>query len=102
MLAHAYNIIIDHGVRSPVNVKEVVDGLNNTGKWLLYILMTTVQLSVAADYESQTGKHTSDANTDISLAREFKKHISDPTQAHYLLYHGKDRKHASKQIWTDS
>ena len=71
MLAHAYNIIIYHGVRSPGNVKEVVDGLNNTGKWLLYIFMTTVKLSVAVDYESQTGKHTCDANTDIIVAREF-------------------------------
>ena len=50
--------------------------------------MPTVRLRGAADYDSQT----STANTDISLAREFQKHISDPTRAHILLNHGKDIK----------
>ena len=59
--------------------------------------MPTVRLRGAADYDSQT----STANTDISLEREFQKHISDPTQAHGLLDHGKDRKRASKKKWTE-
>ena len=45
--------------------------------------------------------HTSTANTGISLAREFQKHISDPKQAHGLFDHCKDRKCASKWKWTD-
>ena len=59
--------------------------------------MPTVQLRGAADYDS----HTSTANTDISLEREFQKHISDPTQAHGLLDHGKDRNFSSRLKCTD-
>ena len=40
-------------------------------------------------------------HTDISLAREFQKNISEPTQAHGLLDHGKDRKRANKEKWTE-
>ena len=41
------------------------------------------------------------SNTDICLSRGFQKHISDPTRAHGLLDHGKDRKCADKRKWTD-
>ena len=61
------------------------------------VLMTTLQLPDAADYKSQMAMHTSTANTGISFAREFQKHLSDPTWAHGLLNHGNYRKHASKQ-----
>ena len=44
--------------------------------------------------------HTSTANTDINLGREFQKHLSDPTRAYGLLDQGKDIKSASKQKWT--
>ena len=46
----------------------------------------------ASDYESHMAMHISTVNTDISLAREFRKHCSDPTQANGFLDHGKDRK----------
>ena len=61
------------------------------------MLMKNVQLPGAEAYESQMEIHTSTANTEISLARKFQKHLSDPTQAHGLLYHGKGRKFASKR-----
>ena len=51
----------------------------------------------AKAYESHTVMHTSTANTDISLEREFQKHLSDPTRAQGLLDHSKYIKHASKQ-----
>ena len=63
--------------------------------------MTNVQLPGAAAYDSQMEIHTSNVNTDTSLSREFQKHLSDPTRAHGLLYHGKDIKHASKRKWND-
>ena len=59
------------------------------------MLMTTVHLPGVEDYDSQIEIHNSTANKDISLARELKKHISDPTRAHVLLDHNKDRKHTS-------
>ena len=80
MLEHAYNIIIDHGVGAPEHVREVFDGLNATEKGFLSMLITTVQLTGVADYNSQMAMHTSTANIDISLEREFQKHISDITR----------------------
>ena len=70
MLAHKYNIMIDSDVGAPGHGREVVDGLNATN-FFLSMSTTTVQLPVALAYESQTAMHTSTANTDISLAREF-------------------------------
>ena len=54
------------------------------------IFMKTVQLPGTADYGSQMEMHTSTAYTVISLAREFQKHLSDPTLAHGLLDHVKN------------
>ena len=44
MLAHVSNIIIDWGVWSPVHSGEVVNGLNDTDKMLISMLIMTVQL----------------------------------------------------------
>ena len=71
-------------------------------KNLLSISMTTVQLPGIAAYDSHMEMHTSTENTEISLAREFQKHLSKPTWAHGFLDHGKDIKCISKQKWTDS
>ena len=101
MLEHAYNIIIYRSVGDPGHGRDVIDGLNDTHKIFISMLMTTVQLTGAEDYESQMEVHTSTENKDISLAREFQKHLSDPTWAYGLLDHGKGRKLASKQKWTD-
>ena len=102
MLSHAYNSIIGSGIIAPGHVREVVDGLNSTNKWFISMLMPTVQLPGAASYDSQMTMNTSNTNTDISLAREFQKHISSPTRAYGLLDHGKYRKSVSKRKWTDS
>ena len=69
ILAHAYNIIINRGVGAPVYGRDVVDDLNDTDKRFISMLMTTVQLSCAAAYESQIEINTTTANTYISLAR---------------------------------
>ena len=45
--------------------------------------------------------HTSTANTEIILAREFKTK-SDPRRTHVLLDHGKDKKCSSKHNCNDS
>ena len=69
MLAHAYNIITDHGVGVPGHEIEVVDDLNATEKSFLSVFMTTVQLTGAVYYDSHMAMHTSPENTYISLAR---------------------------------
>ena len=75
IFAHTYNIIIDHGVGSPVNGREVVDDLNGTEKKCLLMLMTTVKLPGAASYETQMPMHNSTVNTGIIVAKEFYKHL---------------------------
>ena len=42
MLAHTYNIIIDHGVGAPGHGRKVVDGLNDIYNFFLTMLTTTV------------------------------------------------------------
>ena len=46
------------------------------------MVIPTVKLPGAAAYESHMSMHTSTSNTDISLARAFQKHLSEPTRAH--------------------
>ena len=65
------------------------------------MLMISVQRPVAASYESQVEIHTSTTNTEISLAREFQKHISYPTWSHGLLDLGNDIKLGSKWKWNE-
>ena len=65
------------------------------------MLTTTVKLPGAASHDSNMEINTSTANKDISLTKEFKDHFPDPTQAHGLLDHGKDRKCAGKCKWTE-
>ena len=40
-----YSVIIDRGISAPVHVKELVSGLNATGKRYIYQLISNVQLS---------------------------------------------------------
>ena len=65
------------------------------------MLITTVKLPGALDYESHMVIHTSTTNKCISLAKEFQKHLSDPTKAHGLLDHCKDIKCDSKRKCND-
>ena len=46
ILAHAYNIIFDHGVRAPGHVREVIYGLNDTNKCFVSMLNKTVHCLV--------------------------------------------------------
>ena len=81
---------------SPGHIREVVYGLNTTEKIFISMLMTTVQLTGEASYESYTKWHTSTLNTDISLSGEFPKHLSDPIRKHIVIDHGNNRTPDSK------
>ena len=63
--------------------------------------MKTVQLPNAATKNTQMVIHTSTENAYISLTKEFRKHLSDPSHAHELIYHDKYRKHASNRKETE-
>ena len=73
MLAHTYNIITDYGVGAPVHGREVIDGFNDTEKWLFSMLMTYVQLPGVSSYDTQISLHASSAYSDLCLARDLKK-----------------------------
>ena len=62
-VSHAYIIVIECGVGAPVHEKDVVYGLNSTGKRFLSMFMTTVQLPGAATNDSQMVMNTSMSNT---------------------------------------
>ena len=51
MLSQVYNNMIDRGVVEPGHGREVFGGLNDTKKWLISMLITTVLLSGASDYD---------------------------------------------------
>ena len=51
MLSHAYNIIIDCSVGTPVNGRDVVYGLNTTDIRFIYMLITMVKLPGASGYK---------------------------------------------------
>ena len=59
MLSHAYNIIIDCSVGTPVNGRDVVYGLNTTDIRFIYMLITMVKLPGASGYKKQIEIHTS-------------------------------------------
>ena len=65
------------------------------------MLMITGQFPCSATIKSYMIMHTAMSNSDISLAREFQNHLSDPKRAHGLIYHRKDRKLYIKLKWTD-
>ena len=65
MLSHAYNIVIDFVIVAPIHVKDFVDGLNDTDKTFLIILMTSVKLPVADTNNSQLVMHTALSYTDM-------------------------------------
>ena len=83
--SHAYNLVIDRGGVAPGHGKYVVYCFNATDKRFLTVLVKTVQLPGTATNDSQMFIHAAMNNTDISLARVFQKHLSDPTHSHGLL-----------------
>ena len=61
------------------------------------MLMTTFQLHGSADYDSHMSINTSTAIKDAIIAREFQKHLSDPTLKYGVIDKGKDMKWTIKR-----
>ena len=76
MLSQAYNIIINNGVSEPGHCRELVDGIKITYKRFLFHLMESLQLPGLKYYGTQMAMHYATQNADVSLAREFQKHLS--------------------------
>ena len=101
MLSYVYNIVIDCGIGAPGHGKDVVYGLKDTEESFLSMLITTVQLPGESTNNSQFAMYTSNINTYIIIEMGCQKHISDPTRAHGLVDHGKDRGKVSKRKWME-
>ena len=56
------------------DMSEVIDSLNAIGKSFIFQLMPIVQLTAAKGYDTHMVMHTGTCASDVSLAREFKKH----------------------------
>ena len=76
VLSQCYSIIIDWGISEPGNSKDVVNGMNAIDKLSLYKLMYNVQLPVSKTFDSQILMNSCTQKNDLSLAKQFQKHLS--------------------------
>ena len=75
MLSKAFSVIIDRGISEPGHSREVLYSLNAIDKRFILQLMPNVQLPGAKSYDTQMVMHTVTCTSDVSLAREFQKHL---------------------------
>ena len=87
-----YVIIIDRGFSAPGHGRDVVDVLNATYKRFIFHLTATFQLPGSKLFYAQMTVHTATQNTDVSLAQEFQKHLSNKSLKHVLIYPRKHKK----------
>ena len=85
-------VIIEHVISAPVYGREVVYGLNAIYKRFLFQLMPTVQLLGARIYDTQMIMNTGTCTSDVILAREFQKHLSNAARNHGVIDQGKYKK----------
>ena len=86
---------------APGNDKKEVYGLNTIYKRYIYQLISNVQLAGSKIFDSQIIMYSCTQNNDVSLTKEFQKHMSMEHRKYGVIYHGKYRKIASKIRWTD-
>ena len=89
MLSQAFSFIIYHGISSLGHSREVVDCFNAFEKRFIFQLMSTVQLPGEKRYYTQMVMHTGTHAYDFSLAREFRKHLSNASLKHIVIDQGK-------------
>ena len=96
-LSQGHSIIIDRGISAPVHGKEVVYGINVIDKRYMYQLMYNVQLLGSKTFDLQILMHSCTPKNDVSLAKEFQKHLSKDDCKHGVIDQGKYRKIFSKR-----
>ena len=85
------SIIFYWGISSNGHRKEVVDSLNDIYKRYMYQLMSTVQLTVSKTFEKHILMHYCTPKKDVSLAKEFQKHLYKDDHKHGVIDQGKYR-----------
>ena len=84
-----FSNIFDQGISAPVHGKEVANGLNAIEKHYIYKLMSNVQLPGSNIFDSQIIMHSCTQNNDVSLAKQFQKHLSKDHLKHGFIDQGK-------------
>ena len=79
----------------------MVDGTNDIENYFIYQLMSNVQLQESKTFDSQIFMHFCTQNNDVSLAKEFQKHLSKENRKHGVINQEKFIKRSSKRKWTD-
>ena len=92
VMSQCYSIIIDWGICAPGHGKEVVNRLNDVDKRYTYQLMSTVKLPGSIRFYSQIKMHTSTKKYDVSLAKEFKEHLTKNHHKDGVIDQGKRKK----------
>ena len=89
VMSQFYSIIIDQGISTSGNGKEVVDGLNAVDKRYIYQLMSKFQLPGSVRFDSQIKIHTGTENKYVSLAQELKYHLEEEHRQNGAIDQGK-------------
>ena len=70
-MSQAFYVVIGCFISELGHYREVLDGLNTIDKRFIFQLISTVQLMVAKNYDTQIVMHTGTFTYDVSLAIEF-------------------------------
>ena len=98
MLSQGFSVMIYCGIIAPGQRREVIYGLNATDKRFLFKLISTVELTGAKGYDTHMVIHTISHTSDVSLAREFQKHLSNAERKHGVIYQDKLKKVERKGV----
>ena len=101
VLSQRHSIIFARVISAPVHVKEIVDSINAIYKRYMYQLMSNVQLPGSNVFDSHILMHSCTQKQDVSLAKEFQKHLSKDDRKHGFIDQGKYSKRYSKITWKD-
>ena len=85
----------------PGHSKEAVAVHNSIDKLYMYQIMSYVQLPRSKPFNSQILIHSCTQKKDVSLDKEFQKHMSKDYRKHGVIDQGKYRKISSKRKFTD-
>ena len=75
-MSQCYSVIIYWGISVPGHRKEVVDVLNAVDKRYIHKSMSNVQLPGSNIFDSHMKMYTGNQRYDVSLAKEFQKHLT--------------------------
>ena len=96
-LSQCYSIIIDRGISAPGHGNRWLMVLMPFTKCYMYQLMSNVQLPVSKTFDSQILMHYCTPKKDVSLAKEFQKHLSRNDSKHGVIDQGNTGKDPVKE-----